>query len=104
MSLNFKKILPHLIVIAGFIIASLAYFNPVLKGEKIFQSDIQQSRGMTRQADDFRKDHQRETYWVDNTFEGMPTYIINKPVPHYLVTNTEKTLRILPRPADYLFL
>jgi len=104
MSLNFKKILPHLIVIAGFIIASLAYFNPVLKGEKIFQSDIQQSRGMTRQADDFRKDHQRETYWVDNTFGGMPAYMINKRYPHNFVRSIDKTLRFLPRPADYLFL
>ncbi len=104
MTFDLKKLLPHILIILGFIVASLAYFNPVLSGEKIFQSDIQQSRGMTRQADDFRKEHQEETYWVDNAFGGMPSYLINKRYPDNFIRNVDKTIRFLPRPADYLFL
>lgn len=104
MTFDFKKILPHILVILGFIIVSLAYFNPVLSGEKIFQSDIQQSRGMTHQADDFRKEHQEETYWVDNAFGGMPSYLINKRYPDNFIRSVDKIIRFLPRPADYLFL
>ncbi|HLS29314.1 MAG TPA: hypothetical protein VK021_00510, partial [Flavobacteriaceae bacterium] len=104
MAFNFKKTLPHLLVLLGFMGVSLIYFNPVLKGEKIFQSDIQQSRGMTRQADEFRKENKEETYWVDNAFGGMPTYLINKRYPDNFVRSVDKIIRFLPRPADYLFL
>lgn len=104
MAINFKKILPHLLILLGFMGVSLIYFNPVLKGEKIFQSDIQQSRGMTRQADDFRKENKEDTYWVDNAFGGMPSYLINKRYPDNFIRNVDKTIRFLPRPADYLFL
>lgn len=104
MAFNFKKTLPHLLILLGFMGVSLIYFNPVLKGEKIFQSDIQQSRGMTRQADDFRKENKEETYWVDNAFGGMPAYLINKRYPDNFVRSIDKTIRFLPRPADYLFL
>lgn len=104
MNFDFKKIIPHLVVLLIFIIASLAYFNPVLSGKKIFQSDIQQSRGMSRQQVDFRKENKEETYWVDNAFGGMPTYLIGAQYPNNFVKSIDKTLRFLPRPADYLFL
>ena len=44
MQLYFKKLLPHFIVLVLFIITSLIYFNPVLQGKQIFQSDIVQIR------------------------------------------------------------
>ena len=40
--MNFKAFLPHLTSLLVFIIASLLYFHPVLKGQKISQSDITQ--------------------------------------------------------------
>lgn len=104
MGINFKKFLPHLIVIIGFIIASLAYFNPIISGKKLFQSDIHQSKGMTRQRTDFRKKHHEETYWIDNAFGGMPLYLPSTKYPHDFIKTLDSTLRFLSHPADYLFL
>lgn len=101
---EFKKFIPHLLIIAGFIIVSLVYFSPVLQGKKIFQSDIQQSQGMSKQAVDYRAQHHEETYWVDNAFGGMPTYLITKRYPDNFIRSIDRTIRFLPRPADYLFL
>lgn len=101
---EFKKFIPHILIIAGFIIVSLAYFSPVLQGKKIFQSDIQQSQGMSKQAVDYRTLHHEETYWVDNAFGGMPTYMITKRYPDNFIRSIDRTIRFLPRPADYLFL
>ncbi len=100
----FKRFLPHLVVLVLFIIASLAYFSPVLQGKKIFQSDIVQYSGMAKQQNDFRKTTGEETYWTNAAFGGMPTYQLGAKYPHNYIKKLDLTLRFLPRPADYLFL
>ncbi|MAL60024.1 MAG: hypothetical protein CMC14_08260, partial [Flavobacteriaceae bacterium] len=70
MAFNFKRFIPHLVVVVLFIIASLAYFSPVLKGKTIFQSDIVQYTGMAKQQNDFRKQTGEETYWTNSAFGG----------------------------------
>lgn len=104
MQAHYKRFLPHLVVILLFVIAALAYFNPVLQGKKIFQSDIVQYTGMAKQQNDFRKVTGEETYWTDAAFGGMPTYQLGAKYPHNYIKQLDLTLRFLPRPADYLFL
>lgn len=104
MQFSVKKILPHLLVLVGFVILSLAYFNPVLKGKQIFQSDIMQYIGMAKQQNDFRTKSGEETYWTNSAFGGMPTYQLGAKYPHNYIKKLDLTLRFLPRPADYLFL
>ncbi len=101
---NYKKFLPHLVVFVLFIVASLAYFNPVLQGKKIFQSDIVQYTGMAKQQNDFRKATGEETYWTDAAFGGMPTYQLGAKYPNNYIKKLDLAIRFLPRPADYLFL
>ncbi len=104
MQSNYKKFLPHLVVFILFIVASLAYFNPVLQGKKIFQSDIVQYTGMAKQQNDFRKATGEETYWTDAAFGGMPTYQLGAKYPNNYIKQLDLAIRFLPRPADYLFL
>lgn len=104
MTFSFKKMLPHLLVIIGFIIISLAYFHPVLSGKEIFQSDIMQYIGMSKQQTDFREATGEETYWTNSAFGGMPTYQLGAKYPHNYIKKLDLALRFLPRPADYLFL
>lgn len=104
MNFSYKTILPHLIVIVGFIVVALAYFNPVLKGQQIYQSDIVQYTGMAKQQKDFRQATGEETYWTNSAFSGMPTYQLGAQYPHNYIKKLDHTLRFLPRPADYLFL
>ena len=54
-----NKILPFLISILVFVIVSITYFSPVLEGKKLFQSDIAQFKGVSKEIVDFRtKNHE----------------------------------------------
>lgn len=99
-----KRIIPHFVVLIGFIIIALAYFNPVLQGKQIFQSDIMQYIGMSKQQKDFKAKTGTETYWTNSAFGGMPTYQLGARYPHNYIKKLDTLLRFLPRPADYLFL
>ncbi|WP_420551160.1 YfhO family protein [Tenacibaculum aiptasiae] len=102
--MNFKKILPFAIAIAAFAVISLLYFNPVLSGKQIKQSDITQFIGMSKEVSDYRAEKGEEPYWLGNAFSGMPAYQVSAYYPNDFVRYIDKTIRFLPRPADYLFL
>lgn len=104
MLFSFKRILPHILVLLGFVVISLAYFSPVLQGKKINQSDIMHYIGMAQQQKEFAKETGEETYWTNSAFGGMPTYQLGAKYPHNYIKKLDLTLRFLPRPADYLFL
>lgn len=104
MQFSIKKMLPHILVLLGFVVLSLAYFSPVLKGKQIFQSDIMQYIGMSKQQKDFKAKTGEETYWTNGAFAGMPTYQLGAKYPHNYIKKLDLALRFLPRPADYLFL
>lgn len=91
-------------MIIGFVAVSLLYFNPVLSGKQIFQSDIKHYIGMAKQQNDFRETTGKETYWTNGAFGGMPTYQLGAYYPHNYIKKLDSVLRFLPRPADYLFL
>jgi hypothetical protein len=98
------KFLPYVLVVAIFILASIIYFHPVLKGQKIQQSDITQFKGMVKEINDFRAVKNSEPYWTGASFSGMPSYQISAYYPNDLVRVLDQTVRFLPRPADYTFL
>lgn len=102
--MNFKRFLPYTIAFFVFVIASVLYFNPVLSGKKIKQSDITQFTGMVKEISDFRREKGKEPYWLGNAFSGMPAYQVSAYFPNDLVRYIDKVIRFLPRPADYLFL
>src|SRR5690606_788705 len=104
MPVSFKKFLPHILVLVGFVIISLAYFSPVLQGKSIYQSDIVHYIGMSKQQKDFKEATGEETYWTNSAFGGMPTYQLGAHYPNNFIKKLDLTLRFLHRPADYLFL
>ncbi|MFD2528961.1 YfhO family protein [Polaribacter marinaquae] len=104
LKLKLNKLFPYLVAILVFIIASLIYFHPVLKGQKLNQSDITQFRGMVKDINDYRADNNEEPYWTDASFSGMPAYPLSAYYPNDIVRSVDKLLRFLPRPADYTFL
>ncbi len=104
MQFSVKKSLPHLVVLIGFVVVSLAYFSPVLQGKQIYQSDIKHYIGMAQQQKEFKAETGNETYWTNSAFGGMPTYQLGAKYPHNYIKKLDLGLRFLPRPADYLFL
>lgn len=99
-----SHIVKHLVVVVAFIAISLAYFNPVLQGKQIFQSDIMHFIGMSKQQKDFKAVNNIETYWTNSAFGGMPTYQSGARYNNHFIKDLDSVLRFLPRPADYLFL
>ncbi|TQD40149.1 YfhO family protein [Haloflavibacter putidus] len=104
MTFNWKKFLRHFFVLIGFIAVSLIYFYPVLQGKVIYQSDIAQYQGMAKQQKDFIANENEQPYWTDAAFGGMPTYQLGANYPYNYIKEIDRSLRFLPRPADYLFL
>ena len=98
------NIAKHITVIIFFIITAVLFFSPVLKGKKILQNDIVQYSGMSKELKDYRSNYEKETYWVNNAFSGMPTYQLGAKYPHNYIKKLDLLMRFLPRPADYLFL
>ena len=102
--LKIKKFLPILVAVLSFVIISLAYFSPVLEGKELFQSDIAQFRGMSKEVKEYRDQYHEEPYWTNRAFGGMPTYQLSTYYPNDYIKKLDGLLRFLPRPADYLFL
>jgi hypothetical protein len=102
----FKKLLPHILVVAAFFALSLAYFSPLLDGKKIQQGDVIHWLGTAKEAIDYREqNNNEEPLWTNSLFGGMPTYQIStwyhanwpSKINHFLVT-------VLVNPASYLFM
>ena len=98
-----RRLIVDILIIFSFCIISLIYFNPLLSGKKIKQSDIDQFSGMSRQIVEHRNNFDEEPYWLDNAFLGMPTYQVAVNYPFDVLDSVDKIIRFLPRPADYLF-
>ncbi len=105
MRTGLKAFFIHFFVAVFFVIASLAYFSPVLQNKVISQHDIKQFVGMAKEQNEFRKNNNdQEPYWTNSAFGGMPTYQLGAYYPHDYVKKLDSLIRFLPRPADYLFL
>ncbi|MCF8463867.1 MAG: YfhO family protein [Flavobacteriales bacterium] len=100
-----KKLLPHFVVLLAFAGISLAYMSPLLQGKELFQSDIVNFLGMSKEIVDFREDTGEEALWTNSMFGGMPAYQISVLYPNNW---SQKILKIInfgiPRPANYIFL
>ena len=104
MKLKFNNIFQHLLVLAFFAGFAIFFFHPVIQGKSIYQSDIEQYRGMAKERNDFRTETKIESFWTNSAFGGMPTYQLGAEYPHNYIKQLDRWIRFLPRPADYLFL
>lgn len=104
--ITFKKILPHLIAIAIFLIVALVVCRPALEsGVTLKQSDITTWQGMSHQI----YEHQKETgvlpLWVSNMFSGMPAYQIGLNGGFNPLLNLDGLFKLwLPVPMNFFFL
>jgi len=71
-----KKILPHAIAMAVFIIIAVIYCKPALEGKVLSQSDVMAHKGMAQQSEEFKTKYGHYPLWTESAFSGMPTYTI----------------------------
>src|SRR4030042_4102511 len=74
-----KKIILQIILhIILFFLISLIYFSPdVLEGRKLYQHDVMQFQGMSKEIIDYRNEYHEEPLWTNSMFGGMPAYLIS---------------------------
>ena len=101
---QFRKSLIHLYTAIGFAIVSLIFYSPLLDGKRLFQSDINQYEGMSREITENRDTFSDEIYWIDNAFGGMPTFQLGAKFAYDVLAPIHMLFRFIPRPAHTLFL
>ena len=99
-----RKSLIHLYTAIGFAVVSLIFYSPLLDGKRLFQSDINQYEGMSREITDNRDAFSDEIYWIDNAFGGMPTFQLGAKFAYDILAPIHMLFRFIPRPAHTLFL
>lgn len=103
---NFKKLLPHLVAVAIFLIVAIIYCKPAMQGKVVSQHDMQGWRGMAQQSFEFKEQYGHFPLWTNSMFGGMPAYQIamsgKTPVSVHYVQDI-LTLG-LPIPVSYFFL
>ena len=73
-----KRILQIMLHVVLFLLISLIYFSPdVLEGKKLWQNDVMQFQGMSKEIIDYRNEYQKEPLWTNSMFGGMPAYLIS---------------------------
>ena len=73
-----QRLLPHIAAVALFAAVNFMYFSPMLLDSKeIYQSDIVQFKGMSKELIDFRAKTGHEGLWTNSMFGGMPAFQIS---------------------------
>ena len=104
-NIQLKSLVPHLISVLVFVFITLVYFSPLLKGEKLKQSDIVAFKGMSKEIVDHRVDYDEDPLWSNSMFSGMPAYQISVLYTSNLIKKFSRLFRLyLPNPSGYVFL
>ncbi|MBD3905718.1 YfhO family protein [Chryseobacterium sp. Ch-15] len=99
-----KNLIYIAVSLIAFLVLAFLYSTPVFTGKQLFQHDIVQYRGGAKELIDYRNNYDKETYWSDSMFGGMPTYQMGSRFEGDIIKKIDSYLNILPRPVNYLFL
>ena len=98
------KSTPYLIVVALFLVISLAYFSPVLEGKKLQSSDGTHFKGMAKEIVDYREATGKEALWSNNMFSGMPAYLTSTLYPGEWFAKVPRVITAISQPVMILSL
>jgi len=103
---GFKKFIPYIAALASFVVITLIFFSPMLTEDKvIYQGDIMQWEGMSKEAIKFRETKHEEALWTNSMFGGMPTFQISTDYKGNLVQYLDKIFSLgFPEYSAYIFI
>ncbi|MBN2482355.1 MAG: YfhO family protein [Bacteroidales bacterium] len=89
-----------------FFFISLAYFVPdSVQGRKLYQSDIMQYKGMSKEISDHREAFGEEPLWTNSMFGGMPAYLISTQYKSNILRQVHRIFTLFNfRPVCFIFL
>lgn len=104
-SFDFKKLLPHLYAIIGFIVIAFLFSYPQLDGKVLHQGDYVSWKAMAKEGMDWHEKTGENVLWSNSMFSGMPTftYYIGH-TSNYIYPIQETIMNILGKPAGFLIL
>ncbi len=103
-SFDFKRLLPHLYVILGFLLIAGLYAPPALQGKRLAQHDAIQAQSAAREVKQFHEQTGEWSAWTNSMFGGMPAYLIVADYPQSLSTRLGRLPGVLPEPIGNLFM
>lgn len=103
-SFDYKRLLPHLYAVLGFILVACIYASPALQGKRLAQHDAVQAEAAAHEVKEFHKQTGEWSAWTNSMFGGMPAYLIATDYPQSLTTRLGRILGgFLPEPIGHLF-
>lgn len=101
-----QKSWPHLAALAIFLLVSVIYCAPVLRGEMVEQHDFQRWKAMAQKSYEFKEKHGQYPLWSNSMFGGMPAYQIIIGQSHPVTVNYIYSVLTLglPKPISFFFL
>jgi Bacterial membrane protein YfhO len=101
-----KKILPHGIAVAVFLVVALIYCKPAIEGKVLQQSDITLWQGAFQNSVVYSQSHDgKYPLWNNSMFGGMPAFQIGGIGGNYLAGYVHTFLTLgLPKPVSFFFL
>jgi hypothetical protein len=102
---DWKKVIPHAIAIAVFLIVALIYCQPALQGKVVMQHDISHWKGAFQQSEVYKQTHGHYPLWTNGLFSGMPTFQIGGVAGNYIAGLIHNIITLgLPAPIEFFFL
>ncbi|MFC4261695.1 YfhO family protein [Ferruginibacter yonginensis] len=103
---DFKKLVPHFIAIAVFLLVTIIFCKPALEsGVVLKQSDISSWQGMSHQSMEYKEKNGHLPLWVTSMFSGMPAYQIAIEGAWSPLQIFDKAFQLwLPKPMNFFFL
>lgn len=99
------KWFPHVAAMLIALLLIMAYFNPMLSGKVLRQTDVQQWQATYQEIDQFQHATGERTFWTNSIFSGMPTYLIGPSYKNNFTMNVQNFIsRVFPNPVDTVFL
>lgn len=104
-SFDFKKYLPHLLIIIGFAVFSIIFCMPAFQGQVLSQHDVVSWKGIYQETKAYHDSTGINPLWTNCMFGGMPTYTIGVPESNNLLGFIFTAVTsILLKPAHFFFL
>ncbi len=102
---HLKNYATYWIAIVAFVVLAIGFVYPVIQGKKLFQQDVQNFQGMSKEIVDYREKTDKEPLWTNSMFGGMPAYQISVKGKNNIAGPLLKVLTLsLPHPANLIFL
>ncbi len=102
-SMFLRKAVPHVLVLASFILIATLFCKPVLDGLVLNQHDIVGWKGMVQNAMEYKEKNGKFPLWNPNLFSGMPNYQVAMEGDTVMPNFASIFSLGLPKPIDLFF-